>query len=401
GTAAAEPVDAIGGADTDVGAGAEGRYLRPPHRAAVARRTPELRLAEAVAEVELDADAGGRRLHQVRQPVAVHVDEVVVQARPAPARLDAAAETDVVGRLLTEDAEREPVGIEALVRRGGAERDVEAVVGVLADLARVAAELAGEAGALAAEHAVGQRRLDAGAADHVRIAVAVEIEEVDVAAGGAVGRANTEAQAHRERGGSSHVSGTAGLDDARGATEAGAVAHGSRNAVAETGRAHQAAGREGAAGARLPTRQDLRGILRLEGRRVGRQYLHRVGARFVRQRADEPSEHRILRRGRWTLRYREAQYRLIDRRHAVRIGRRVVAVPPVAIAASKRIRGGGVDPRVGGQHVAGRVGRRTDGERRQDGGARHFRGEEHRRAGRQVERHGEGGGGGGDVVDGN
>src|SRR5262249_11219137 len=77
GTAAAEPVDAIGGADTDVGAGAAGRYLRPPHRAAAARRAPELRLAEAVAKVELGGDAAGRRLHQVRQAVAVHVDEVV------------------------------------------------------------------------------------------------------------------------------------------------------------------------------------------------------------------------------------------------------------------------------------------------------------------------------------
>src|SRR5262249_57456955 len=81
GTAAAEPVDAIGGADTDVGAGAEGRYLRPPHRAAVARRTPELWLAEAVAKVDLAADAPPRRLHQVRQAVAVHVAEVVGQAR--------------------------------------------------------------------------------------------------------------------------------------------------------------------------------------------------------------------------------------------------------------------------------------------------------------------------------
>src|SRR5262249_57762989 len=209
GTAAAEPVDAIGGADTDVGAGAEGRYLRPPHRAAVARRTPELWLAEAVAKVELDGAPAGRLRDQVGQPVAVHVDEVVVQARLARARLDAAAETDVVGRLLTEDAEREPVGIEALVRRGGAERDVEAVVGVLADLARVAAELAGETDAPAAEHAVGQRRLDAGAADHVRIAVAVEIEEVDVAAGGAVGRAHTEAQAHPGPGGNTPACSTA------------------------------------------------------------------------------------------------------------------------------------------------------------------------------------------------
>src|SRR5262249_50722489 len=160
-------------------------------------------------------------------------------------RLDAAAETDVVGRLLAEDAEREPVGIEALVRRGGAERDVEAVVGVLADLARVAAELAGETDALAAGHAVGQRRLDAAAADDVRIAVAVEIEEVDVAAGGAVGRADTEAQAHRERGGSSDIGGTAGLDDARGAIEAGAVPHGSPTAVARAGRAPQPPARAG------------------------------------------------------------------------------------------------------------------------------------------------------------
>src|SRR5262249_26610300 len=61
GTAAAEPVDAIGGAAADVGAGAEGRYLCPPHRAAVGRGAPELRLAEAVAQAELDCDGCRRR----------------------------------------------------------------------------------------------------------------------------------------------------------------------------------------------------------------------------------------------------------------------------------------------------------------------------------------------------
>src|SRR5262249_57040543 len=164
---------------------------------------PGLRRAEAVAEVELDNEAAAAGPHEVGQAVAVDVDEVEVRGRGAAAGVN--ADADVVRRLFAEAVDAEHVGGVAQRRGGGAEGDVVA-------LDRAAAHLAGaaEADAPAFKRAVGQRRLPAAAADHVGITVAVEVEEVDVGAAVAVGRADAEGQ---DRDLPCGVGGTGGLED--------------------------------------------------------------------------------------------------------------------------------------------------------------------------------------------
>src|SRR5215467_15854128 len=257
GDAAAERIGGQG--EAGIAVEAVGLVALEPQGAA-ARGGPGLRLAEAVAEVELDNEATAAGPHEVRQPVAVDVDEVEVRGRGAAAGVD--ADADVVRRLLAEGVEAEHVGGVAQRRGGGAEGDVVA-------FDRAAAHLAGaaDADAPAFERAVGQRRLQAAAADHVGIAVAVEVEEVDVGAAVAVGRADAEGQ-YRDL--TCGVGGAAGLDDALAAAERRAVGQ-IDGAGAEPGRTHECAGHEGAGGPRIPA------VLGLERQHAQEALEHRVG----------------------------------------------------------------------------------------------------------------------------
>src|SRR6266478_6545420 len=211
-----------------------------------AGRVPDLRLAEPVAEVEHDGEAAARRLHKIRQPVAVDVDQVPLRCRRA--MTSGHADADIVGGLFTVGVEAEETGRRAQRRGGGAEGDVIAFDRALTHLAG-----ASEADAPAIKRAVRQRRLNASTADDVRIAVAVEIDEVDVGRTRAVGCPNAE---DRERDLLGSVRSAAGFDDALCGAKAGAVGK-IEVARAEPGRPHERVRDERVGVAALPTVLDL------------------------------------------------------------------------------------------------------------------------------------------------
>src|SRR5262249_353179 len=156
-----------------------------------------------------------------------------VPLRRGRATAGSGSDADIVRRLFAVRVESEQIGRGAQRRRGGAEGDVVALDLSLAHFGEGA-----DADAPVFERAVRQRRLDAAGAEHVRIAVAVEVEEVDVGRARAVGCAGAEDQ-ERDLAGS--IDGAGSLDDAARAAKAGAVREHER-ARAEPGRAHETSG---------------------------------------------------------------------------------------------------------------------------------------------------------------